>query len=258
MTQKIHAYLEELLPVAMKASHAIMEVYESGFDTEWKEDNSPVTEADIKAHHIIDAALRRITPQIPVISEEGKHPLLEDDQSFWLVDPLDGTKSFIRRDGQFTVNIALIEKRRPTFAIMTVPAQKLYYAGAIGQGAFRKYEQDTRWQPITTSAVPQQGYRVVASKSHSSDKLAAWLKRIDVQAHVPAGSALKFVMVAQGDADIYPRLGPTMEWDTAAGQCILEAAGGVMTDLQGNPFRYNKSDYRNGGFIATGKEFTKL
>lgn len=249
-------YKETVTEIAIKASKAVMAVYATDFTAEHKEDNSPVTLADIEAHKIISPALRELTPDIPVISEEGRQPMVDATQRFWLVDPLDGTKSFIRKDGQFTVNIALIENRRPVFAVMTVPAAQDVYLGIHDAGAFKRKFENGDWKPIKTRQVGSKGLAIVASKSHRSASLEEWLEPFTIAEAVSAGSALKFALVAEGKADLYPRMGPTMEWDTAAGHCILEAAGGYLYDLEGQPFLYGKEGYKNGGFVASGTLFS--
>jgi 3'(2'), 5'-bisphosphate nucleotidase len=232
--------LEVLCEAAVEAGRQILAVYEGGGAT-WqkKADDSPLTEADLRAHDAIVAALAGAYPGVPLWSEEGEQPPADLTAGpFFLVDPLDGTREFLNRSGEFTVNIALIENGAPVAGVVYAPALDQLYFAAHGAGAFRRDLQgDT---PLRTR-VPQAGesLRLIGSRSHRSDAEAAWLQRLD-RAHtfVAAGSSLKFCRIAEGAADVYPRLGPTCQWDTAAGQAILECAGGVVLDPHGCELRY--------------------
>ena len=217
-----------------------------------KADGSPLTAADLAAHDVIIAGLQRLAPEITIISEENKHnPPVAADAAFWLVDPLDGTKEFINRNGEFTVNIALIQDGLPALAVVYAPALKVAYAGQRGFGAWRIRDGGVREQ-IAVSGSRDGVLRVVASRSHSDEKTLALLQRLPPNHMISAGSSLKFCMVAEGNADFYPRLGTTMEWDTAAAHCVLEAAGGKVVQCDGTPLRYNKKEWRNPHFFAVG------
>ncbi len=252
--------LQAVLKIARSASTAIMAVYDNPatIASITKEDNSPLTEADRQAHRIITSALQQLTPDIPVLSEESpseQHAAATRKPwpTLWLVDPLDGTREFLKRNGEFTVNIALIHQHRPTLGVITAPALDLAWTGIPGRGAWRQSlltasaGEDIHIRPCAHPPV------VVGSRSHRGDSLDTLLTRLgnsDLQA---VGSALKFCRVAEGKADLYPRLGPTSEWDTAAGQAILEAAGGQVLTLDGLPMRYNQRDtLLNPAFIALG------
>jgi len=250
-----HPDFEAVIAIARRAGDAILAIYDGPeFDVETKEDQSPLTAADRAAHAIIDRELRALTPTIPVLSEEGADvPVAERRQwsRFWLVDPLDGTKEFIKRNGEFTVNIALIEGERPVWGVIHAPALGMTYAGVVGAGAWRQSADGPR-QPLAVR-VPDNGHAVVKSRSHPSGELAEYLQRIHVADEVPVGSSLKFCAVAEGRATLYPRFGPTMEWDTGAGQAIVEAAGGrvLMAEDERTPLRYNKDDLHNGYFVVS-------
>ncbi len=248
---------EALCALARRAGAAILEVYHRpDFGIESKADDSPLTAADRKSHAVIDAGLRELDPAIPVLSEEGRDiPYAERRQwrRFWLVDPLDGTKEFIKRNGEFTVNIALIEDGRPVLGVIYAPALDLLYFGARGAGGWR---QDAAGDVQTLGVrAPEAdaGHAVVKSRSHPSGALAEYLEGVQVAESVPVGSSLKFCVVAEGRATLYPRFGPTMEWDTAAGQAIVEAAGGRVVTARDPevPLRYNKEDLHNDFFIVS-------
>jgi 3'(2'), 5'-bisphosphate nucleotidase len=229
-------------------------VYASDFAVRGKADASPVTEADDKAEAIIVRGLAALTPDIPVVAEEaacgGRAPAV--DRTFWLVDPLDGTKEFINRNGEFTVNIALIEDGVPVLGVVLAPVLGRLYAGADGVGAW--VENADRSRTIArVRAVPDDGLTVVSSRSHGDTAaLDAFLAGRTVASLVNAGSSLKFCLIAAGTADIYPRFGRTMEWDTAAGHAVLRAAGGRVADLHGNELVYGKPGFENPHFVAFG------
>lgn len=247
------ALLEQLLPISRAAGRAIMAIYEAGeTHVQHKADASPVTEADLAAHRILDARLPPLLPDCPVVSEEdaGSQAYRLDKGRFWLIDPLDGTKDFIARNGDFTVNIALIEDGRSVLGVVYAPAIDALYWGGAGMGAFRCIRGET--VAIRVSADNASGNcRIVASKSHLNDATQSFIDRLSAVSLIQAGSSLKFCRVAEGVADIYPRLAPTCEWDTAAAQAVLEGAGGAVVDLQGQPLRYGKQDVFNPSFIAT-------
>jgi 3'(2'), 5'-bisphosphate nucleotidase len=248
--------------LARSAAREIMRIYAGDLGVRDKADKSPVTDADHAAEAIIVAGLRKLTPDTPVVAEEemaaGRIPATDAIQAgapFWLVDPLDGTKEFIKRNGEFTVNIALIEVGRPTLGIVLAPASDTLWRGAVGLGA-DKSEKGGAFAAITTRAMPDDGLTCCASRSHSiySD-LDIWFGRegLTVSERVQVGSSLKFCLIAEGKADIYPRFGPTNEWDTAAGQGVLEAAGGEVVTTDGKPLLYGKPRFSNPHFIARSK-----
>ena len=244
--------------IAREAAREIMRIYAGDHGVRDKADKSPVTDADHAAEAIIVAGLRKLMPDTPVVAEEemaaGRIPVIGEGP-FWLVDPLDGTKEFIKRNGEFTVNIALIEDRRPTLGIVLAPASDTLWRGAAGLGA-DKSEQGSAFTPITTRPEPTDGLTCCASRSHAvySD-LDIWFGRegLSVAERVQVGSSLKFCLIAEGKADIYPRFGPTNEWDTAAGQGVLEAAGGEVVTTDGKPLLYGKPRFSNPHFIARSK-----
>jgi 3'(2'), 5'-bisphosphate nucleotidase len=247
------ALLHHLLPVARRAGDAIMQVYRAEFTVSTKADASPVTAADQAAEDVIVSALTALTPDIPVVAEEafaaGHCP--ECGQRFWLVDPLDGTREFVRRNGEFTVNIALIEAARPVLGIIFAPALGKLYAGAVGTGSF---VEDGVRRSIACRRPPQEGLTVVSSRSHADEAaLDRFLKGRKVARSTTAGSSLKFCTLAAGEADCYPRFGRTMEWDIAAGHAIVSAAGGAVTDLEGAELTYGKPGFENPHFVAWGR-----
>ena len=247
--------LQACTEFADAAATEIMRIYAGDLGTRTKADSSPVTDADQAAEAIILRGLRALTPDTPVVAEEemaGGHTPTLDGGPFWLVDPLDGTKEFIKRNGEFTVNIALVESGRPTVGIVLAPATATLWRGAAGIGA-EKRGSDGIFQPIRTRRAPAAGLTACASRSHSiySD-LDIWFRNngLTVADRVQAGSSLKFCLIAEGTADIYPRFGPTCEWDTAAGQAVLEAAGGEVVTTDGRPLSYGHPPFRNPHFIA--------
>ena len=245
--------MERITAAAREAGEAAMAVYRGEIAVKRKEDHSPVTEADERAEAVILRHLAEITPDVPVVSEEQAAAgcIPEFGRRFWLVDPLDGTKEFIQRNGEFTINIALVEDGRPRLGVVYAPAQGRLYSGVAGQGA--AVEDDAGRRPIACRRAGDGGLTVVSSRSHGdAEALHAWLagRKIAAQAH--AGSSLKFCLVAAGEADVYPRLGRTMEWDTAAGHAVLAAAGGQVTTLDGAELRYGKPGLDNPHFFASG------
>jgi 3'(2'), 5'-bisphosphate nucleotidase len=240
------------MPIVARAGAAIMRVYEAGFTVQRKQDNSPLTLADLESQRVIIAGLAEMTPGIPILSEESAQAPWGERQSWrelWVVDPLDGTREFVKRNGEFTVNIALVREHEPVLGVVSAPAQGLLYWGALGVGAF-SHHRGAAQIPIHVSA-PQNPLRVVGSRSHASAETAAYLTRLGPHVMTGIGSSLKFCLVAAGEADLYPRFGPTSEWDTAAGQALLEAAGGHVTRLDGHRLRYNCRDsVINGDFLA--------
>jgi len=235
------ALLKSIEQLASEAGEAIMQVYRRDFAVEIKADNSPLTEADKAAHEIIARGLQALTPDVPILSEE-------DTQSFkganaqgfyWLVDPLDGTKEFIKRNDEFTVNIALIEEERPVLGVVVAPALKLAYLAARGLGAF-KADDDGQWQPIRAASPPLKGqlWRVLGSRSHTDSRLSSWLGELGEYRLQPMGSSLKACFIAEGNADVYPRFGPTSLWDTGAAQAVVEQAGGRVVTFDDQPLGY--------------------
>jgi 3'(2'), 5'-bisphosphate nucleotidase len=250
--------LRELLDatraIAVEAGRRILDVYERDFAVTQKDDRSPLTEADGAANEIIVARLMALTPDIPVLSEESASVDYAERARwtrFWLVDPLDGTKEFIKRNGEFTVNIALIENGRPVLGVVYVPVLGDIYSACRGAGAFRQ-KSECKPEAIHARRFERGKPIVVASRSHAGPETVEFLKNLGPHDTVSMGSSLKFCLVAAGTADVYPRLGPTMEWDTAAAQCVVEEAGGRVTDTRGVPLAYNKPDLHNPWFLVSG------
>jgi 3'(2'), 5'-bisphosphate nucleotidase len=240
--------------LSLAAGAAILEVYAQDFPVEMKADDSPLTQADMAAHRIIVAGLRSLAPDIPVLSEEDADIPWSVRRTWarhWLVDPLDGTREFVKKNGEFTVNIALIEDGRPVLGVVYAPVTGYLLHAEAGVGAFLR--QDGRDMAITTRRPATTPLRVAASRSHLDARTAAALERMgDTERH-GLGSSLKFCRIAEGRMDVYPRFGPTSEWDTAAAQCVLEAAGGAVLRLDGTPLDYNrKENILNPDFIALG------
>lgn len=230
--------------IAIDAGKRILQIYETDFTVEHKDDKTPLTEADMAAHKTICAGLAKLTPDIPILSEESaKIPFDERRRwsRYWLIDPLDGTREFIKRNGEFTVNIALVHDGAVELGVVYVPVMKLSYYACKGGGAFRE-EAGQSAQRIHARALPNGPVIVAGSRSHRGDSLNAFLEKLGPHEMVSMGSALKSCLVAEGRADIYPRLGPTSEWDTAAAQCVVEEAGGRVTGLDLQTLRYNTKD----------------
>jgi len=252
----INATLREaVIDIAHRAGAAIMQVYGSGFDIQHKADDSPVTSADLAAHRLIVQGLSQLTSDIPVLSEESAQLPWETRRQwrrYWLVDPLDGTREFIKRNGEFSVNIALIGEGLPVFGVVQAPVTEVVWYGERGGKAYRR--SGVQQQRISCRVPAVLPLRVAASRSHRSARTGELLARMGEIELVAQGSSLKFCRIAEGTLDVYPRLGPTSEWDTAAGQCVLEAAGGVLLAADsGEPFRYNQRPrLLNGDFVALG------
>ena len=248
------ALREACVELARRAGDAIMAVYARDFDVEFKGDDSPLTQADLASHHVIVDGLRALAPDIPVLSEEDAGIAWETRRGWarhWLVDPLDGTREFVKKNGEFTVNIALVEDGRPVLGVVYAPVFDYLLHAARGEGAWlRQGDGDIALQTRTPATAP---LRVAASRSHLDERTAAALVRMgDVERH-GLGSSLKFCRIAEGRIDVYPRFGPTSEWDTAAAQCVLEEAGGVVLRLDGTPLDYGrKENILNPDFIALG------
>lgn len=248
--------LDPALDVAIEAGRQILEIYEAGFEVVRKSDQTPVTEADLAASRVIEEGLAALTPSLPVLTEESEGIDSNQRQQwprFWLVDPLDGTQEFINKTGEFTVNIALIENDKPILGIVYAPAMGLYYYACQGHGAYKRIATE---QPRTIKVREWDGGKVVVACGHSrcGSQLQELLKQFDEYEVISLGSALKSCWVAEGKADIYARFGPTSEWDTAAAQCIVEEAGGSITDTLLEPLCYNRGDdLLNPHFIVSGK-----
>ena len=248
-----HAQREAVIALARATAAEILAMYDSEFAVQHKDDRSPLTAADLASHRCIAAGLQALTPDIPLLSEESKDLDIAARRQwprFWLVDPLDGTREFIKRNGEFTVNIALVEDGVATFGVIQQPVSGALWHGAPGAGAYRREgDADVAIRVRKPAAAP---LRIAASRSHRDARTQALLDALGGEA-VACGSSLKFCRIAEGGIDLYPRFGPTGEWDTAAGQAILEAAGGAVLDPQGRPFRYNQREtLLNGDFIAFG------
>lgn len=244
--------LEHIVAIAKEAGEAIMQIYEKDFSIEYKEDDSPLTEADIKANEIICNALRTHYPEIPIISEENKQTPYEERKHWqycWCIDPIDGTKEFIKKNGEFTVNIALICANAPVLGVVYAPARNLIYKAKQGEGAYKNNEK----LPLRYNEHPEKKLFVLTSKSHLSKETQAFIDNLQTHhiEQVSIGSSLKLCMVATGEADLYPRLAPTMEWDTAAADAIVREAGKMtyQFDTQ-KPLTYNKENLLNPWFIV--------
>jgi 3'(2'), 5'-bisphosphate nucleotidase len=245
--------IKKIIEIAEDAGHAVMEVYSgSDFNTTYKEDRSPLTLADTASNTLITERLKALNPGLPVLSEESVALPYEERRqwkAYWLVDPLDGTKEFIKRNGEFTVNIALIEDNTPVLGVVCAPSLGTTYYASSGAGAFRK-EKDKERVKISVRQSQEGGLKIVSSRSHGSEALTRFLSKIGPAEQIGMGSSLKLCLVADGTAHLYPRFGPTMEWDTAAAQCIVEEAGGLVTDTTGKRLAYNKEDLHNSDFIV--------
>jgi 3'(2'), 5'-bisphosphate nucleotidase len=236
--------IQNIVDIAKKAGVAIMEVYVQDFDVEYKKDSSPLTLADKKANDIIEDALNKLLVDLPILSEEGKSIPYEERKYwdyFWLVDPLDGTKEFVKKNGEFTVNIALIHKGVPVLGVVYAPVLDVCYWAKQGEGAFK----DGQKLPLKM-ADQRNTYKIVASRSHMSDETQVFIDAIEIDKEkeiISIGSSLKICLVAEGEADIYPRLGLTMEWDTGAAHAVVSEAGGQLIDQEtGSELKYNTSE----------------
>ncbi|MGB7184783.1 MAG: 3'(2'),5'-bisphosphate nucleotidase CysQ [Burkholderiaceae bacterium] len=263
----ISKQLESILSLVERAGQAVMAVYRLGeqggehVGMQLKDDNSPVTQADLAANEILCAGLIELTPQIPVVSEEnaGSHGKRRADNMFWLLDPVDGTREFLSRTDEFTVNVALIVNSRVQFGVVQAPALGQLYWGASELGAWR--QDSAGRQQIRVADFPAQDsegrferdLRIVASRSHMNDATRRHIENLTPNCLLGVGSSLKFCRIAEGQADYYPRLGPTCEWDTAAAQAVVEAAGGQVLTLDGAPLNYGKADVLNPHFLVTAK-----
>ena len=255
MTPEPGALLEPVRALAREAGRAILAIYRAAFTVETKADNSPVTAADRAAHAVIAHGLTGLTPAVPVWSEESTAAEFAERARwpwFWLVDPLDGTREFVKRNGEFTVNIALVRGHAPVLGVVHVPVLDRDYAGCAATGALR-WDGAGPAQRIAVRRPAHDPVRVVGSRSHGSDAMDGFINRLGDHAFVACGSSLKFCRVAEGRADVYPRLGLTSEWDTAAAQCVVEEAGGRVVGLDGSALAYNTKDsLLNPHFIVYG------
>jgi len=265
---------------AKRAGEAILEVYDSDFAVEQKDDKSPLTLADKRSHEIIENVLEQTVTAnnstVPILSEEGKEIPYDERikwEYFWLVDPLDGTKEFIKRNGEFTVNIALIHKHKPVLGIIYIPVKDVFYFAAINFGAYKLENSSILTEDLSIEELIDKSQKlplnsndkttltVIGSRSHTSEEFTEFVKQLN-QKHenvefISSGSSLKLCLVAEGKADVYPRFGPTMEWDTAAGQAIVEQAKGTVMEAETNePLNYNKSNLLNPFFIVSGQGFS--
>lgn len=244
--------IERVAAIARAAGEKILEVAARGAAVREKRDRSPVTDADLAASRAIVGELRSLTPGVPVVSEEASEPDIGGAPRFWLVDPLDGTREFIAGRDEYTVNIALVASGIPVLGVVLAPARRVLYGGAEGKGAWRETGEGPR-TPIAARSAPRTGLVAAASRSHSNPDTDAWLAGAGVTELVRAGSSLKFCLIAEGAADVYPRLGRTMEWDTAAAHAVLAAAGGSVSTLAGAPLTYGKPGLENPHFVARGR-----
>jgi 3'(2'), 5'-bisphosphate nucleotidase len=250
--------MKKIITIAKKAGESIMQIYQKDIGVEYKEDQRPLTEADLASHHLICDELNKLYPDIPILSEESADTftLKDENASFWCVDPLDGTKEFIKKNDEFTVNIALIQNQQPILGVIGVPAMNLMYAAVKGEGAF-KTQGDNKLQKIQVKPQDPDHLTFAVSRSHLDDHTKAMVDEYQAQL-LQAGSALKLAYVAEGLVDVYPRFGPTMLWDVAAGQCIIEEAGGqVLCAENQQPMTYNINNMKNDSFIAMNKLLKK-
>lgn len=249
-------WLPAVLEFARSAGDRILAVYNSDLAVRRKDDNTPVTAADLAAHQTLIDGLSRLTPQLPILSEESQQiPFGERSRwrRYWLVDPLDGTREFINHNGQFTVNIALIDHHEPIMGVVLVPTTGVCYYACRGEGAFRQASPRAIPEPIHSRRFRGDCLVVAGSRSHGTEALQRFLDNLPACEVVSLGSALKSCLVAEGKVDLYPRLGPTSEWDTAAAQCVVEEAGGAVTDIRMEPLRYNtKRSLLNPHFFVSG------
>jgi 3'(2'), 5'-bisphosphate nucleotidase len=245
--------LPHVIGIAAQASIAILDVYNSDFSIAHKDDDSPLTAADIASHNTICKGLNALTPDVPILSEESASlpwDIRKYWHSYWLVDPLDGTREFIKRNGEFTVNIALIQAHKPVLGVVHVPVSNTCYFAAINDGAYKT--DGTATQRIHTRNSTDGNFIIAGSRSHGNDLQKRFIEQLGPETEtIIIGSSLKFCLVAEGKVDLYPRFGPTSEWDSAAAQCVVEQAGGTVTDLQFMPIRYNtKESLLNPDFLV--------
>lgn len=246
--------LNAVIELAEQAAGKILDIYNTDFAVESKDDKSPLTAADMASHRTICDGLATLTPDIPILSEESSgisYATRKQWSRYWLVDPLDGTREFIKRNGEFTVNIALIEEHRPVLGVVYVPVTRLCYFATRGHGTYRQ-EQGSEARPVHTRTTRPGRFTVAGSRSHGTEQQTAFFNNLGPETELIAiGSSLKFCLVAEGKVDVYPRFGPTSEWDTAAAQCVVEEAGGSVTNTRMQPLLYNtKESILNPSFLV--------
>lgn len=252
----LQSLVKATVSISRQAGSKILDIYGNEFTIDIKEDKSPLTEADLAAHHFLTNSIRDFEYCFPIISEESVEDLHFEKrkkwQTYWLIDPLDGTKEFINRNGEFTVNVALIHRHKPILGVVYVPVKDQCYFAAEGIGAFKQEKSDTPL-PIQVRNKAPDTLIVVGSRSHKSKGLADYLEKLGDHELISMGSSLKLCLVAEGVADLYPRIGLTSEWDTAAAHCVVEQAGGKVIDIEGNPLVYNTKDcFLNPYFLVFG------
>ena len=254
----------QICQLAEEAGQAIMRIYTQSVQEDVllapKSDDSPLTLADLASHHIILNGLALLTPDIPVVSEEDNQSLIHRKPKgcFWLIDPLDGTKEFLAREGEFTVNIAFIEEGQPVWGVVYAPAMRQLFWGGQAFGSFRQEQSGTVPLRVSPPVHPGHLLRAVVSRSHLNAETSAFITKLGSVALIRAGSSLKFCRIAEGKADVYPRLAPTSEWDTAAAQAVIEGAGGHVYNIHGDRLQYGKPDLLNPGFIAASVPLAQL
>lgn len=234
----------EILHIARQAGKKILEIYDTDFSVNNKKDNSPLTAADMAAHTTICDCLKALTPNVPILSEESSIISFTERQrwhQYWLVDPLDGTREFVKRNGEFSVNIALIEEEEPILGVIHIPVTGVSYSASLHNGAYI-HDNEGSTSPISVRKTVANNITVAGSRSHGNEKQAAFIEKLEQPEILAIGSSLKFCLVAEGKADIYPRFGLTSEWDTAAAQAIVEEAGGMVVDMEFNRLKYNTKD----------------
>jgi 3'(2'), 5'-bisphosphate nucleotidase len=251
--QDLAVLLDEIKLIACQAGDKILEIYQTDFSVERKDDNSPLTAADMAAHNLISQTLKKLTPDTPILSEESSQISFEERknwQQYWLVDPLDGTREFIKRNGEFSVNIALIENHKSILGVIHIPVSGISYSAALNNGA---YKQEVNKEPVRIKArkTDANNITIAGSRSHGNERLQRFINSLNNPEVLSIGSSLKFCLVAEGLADIYPRFGPTSEWDSGAAQCIVEESGAIVVDTDLNTLKYNtKESLLNPSFLV--------
>lgn len=257
--QDLNELTEEIKIISKEAGNKILEVYETDFSVENKEDNSPLTAADMAAHNTICQALKKLTPNTPLLSEESSDISFTERQSweqYWLIDPLDGTREFVKRNGEFSVNIALIEKQKSILGVIHIPVSETTYYASLNNGAY-KHKPEQEPERISARKTTLKNITIAGSRSHGNQQQREFIEKLDNPEILAIGSSLKFCLVAEGLADIYPRFGPTSEWDSAAAQCIVEESGATVVDTNFKTLEYNtKESLLNPSFLVIAdKEF---
>jgi len=251
--QDLSKLVDEIKQICLEAGDRILEIYETDFSVETKQDDSPLTAADMAAHNIICAALSKLTPTTPIVSEESSQISFSERQSwdqYWLVDPLDGTREFVKRNGEFSVNIALIEKGRSILGVIYIPVTRIIYSASLNNGAY-KHERNKEPTQIFSKKTDLNNITVAGSRSHGNEQQQAFIAKLNNPEILAIGSSLKFCLVAEGAADIYPRFGPTSEWDSGAAQCIVEESGAIVVDTNFKTLEYNtKESLLNPSFLV--------